>query len=434
MFLVMLALMLCGVFAAIRCVYTKPAHFPIFLLIAGLFRFGEEAGGGLNLSAVWLLSLAVLAFVAIIRLPSNHLPLNLPEKAYILFLAWACLGVIRTPDLMYAARMLIKLAYPLLVMMLARRAVASGQGPDLRAAIRVVVIGSFCAFLLVGGFTQRFLPSICWSAASCIWAGAAFADHTAIMGVVALAAWRIWGRKWYLAYGIAACLSPVMAGIRTGIGGFTLGTGVLILFSYRKTIAIPLLAGTVFMAAAAILFVPDVKAHMFHDADSVDSAKILRNPAAISLDNINNSGREMLWTMALEELWEQHPLAGSGIGAVQNFMYGQKSTGLKVVHSGYVDLLCDTGIVGLALWALAVFLCLHQAWVAMRQDDRPDTRVLALSALGSIPTLMFCLGFDNVINYVLVAGQVPFVLTGMTAGISGAVRPVTQGVAIGRAR
>ena len=415
---VVLAMMICAVLAAAACVYQKPAHFPIFLLIAGLFIFGEEVGGGMNLSALWLLVLAGLAVVALFRLPNRRVPLSIPEKAYMVFLAWAALGAVRAPALTYSVRMFIKLAYPLLAMMLARRAVLSGQAPDLRQAIKWVVVASFCGFLLVGGFTQRFLPWICWTAASFIWACAAFADHLAIMGVVALAAWRVWGGKWYLAYAVAAGLSPVLAGIRTGIGAFVLGVSVLVLLSYRKAVSLPLLAGIVFLGAASILFVPSVKAHMFHDADSVDSADALRNPTGISLDNVNNSGREMLWTMVLGELWEPSPLTGSGLGSVQHFMYSQTVTVIKAVHNSYVELLSDTGLIGLGLWLLAVACCLREAWLALRRDGRPTTRVLALSTLAGFPALMFCMGFDNVVNYALVAGQYPFAFMGLVAGLA----------------
>lgn len=396
----------------------KPAQFPFALLIMGLFQFGAEAAGGLNLSALWLLGLIALTIAALCTMPGPRLRLSVPEMAYMAFLGWACLSMFRSPDLMYGVRMLLKLTFPFLVMLLARRAAASGRMPNLYKSMGRVILASFLAFLLVGGITQRYLFVVVCQAAGWLWAVAAFADHMAVMGVVALAFWRVFGNRWYLAYGILAGISPVFAGIRTGVGAFAIGVSVLLLVGYRKVVAVPLLVGIYLLGGAAILFVPAMKDHMFHDAAGVDSTAIIRNPLSVSLDNVNNSGREMLWTTVLSNLWEPHILGGSGLGAVQHFMYTQRFTRLKVVHSSYVEFLCDMGLVGLGLYVTIVLCCVAEAWRIYRRHSGRVLKALALSTVGAFPALLFCMGFDNVVNYVLVAGQYPFALAGLTMGLA----------------
>lgn len=424
---VSLALMVLAVLLASWCVYGRPAHFPVFLLIVGPLQFGvdaEQGGVGMNLSAIWLLALILLSIVAIIRMPGPRVSLSGVEWLYAAFLAWAALGAYRAPDPMFSARMFLKLLYPFLVLVLARRAVLSGRFPDIQVAFKWVVIASFVAFLFVGGFTQRFLPAVCWQAAGIVWACAAFADHTAVMGVASLVGWRVFKNKWYLAYGLLAGVSPVLVGIRTGVGGFFVGASVFVLLTFRRAAAIPMLLGCYVLFGAALLFVPDMKAHMFHDAGSVDSVALLKNPGDISLDNVNNSGREMLWTVAMTTLFDPNPLVGSGLGATQQFMYTQTFTQMKVVHSSYVELLCDTGIAGLALYLLALLVIMLRCGAMLRGVVDTRVRFLSLCTLCSIPAILVCMGFDNVVNYTLPAGQYPFAFAGLALGYSQAIARV----------
>jgi O-antigen ligase len=416
--IICLVLMVVASLMAVRYASYKPAVFPVFLMIAGPLEFGVEAGVGMNLSAVWLLVLIVCAVLALLRMPGPRVRLSGIEMLYLVFLAWAVLGAYRAPDLMFSARMFLKLFFPFLVLLLARRAVLSGQFPEVKTAFKWMMISSFIAFLCVGGFTQRFAFAVVSLTASIFWACAAFADHAAIIGVVSLICWRVWGGKWYLVYGLLAGMSPVLAGIRTGLGAFFIGASVFILATFRKATAILMLAGCYILFGAAILFVPEMKAHMFHNAGSVDSGSIMKNPGDISLDNVNNSGRQMLWTTAMESLFDPDPLIGSGLGSVQQFMYTQKFTELKVIHSGYVELLCDTGLIGLGLYLLAVLVIMAKSVFILRRASEPGTRVAALAALCGYPALLVCMGFDNVINFVLVAGQYPAIFAGLAIGLA----------------
>ena len=50
---------------------------------------------------------------------------------------------------------------------------------------------------------------------------------------------------------------------------------------------------------------------------------------------------------------------GSGIGSVQNYMYSNfVFGGLKVPHNDYVQMSCDSGIIGVVLYLLVVLLLL----------------------------------------------------------------------------
>jgi len=413
-----LVLMVVASLAALRYAFYRPAVFPLFLMIVGPLEFGAEADAGMNLSAIWLLMLIACAVLALFRMPGPRVRLSGIEMLYVAFLAWAVLGAYRAPDMMFSVRMFLKLLFPFLVLLLARRAVLSRQFPQIRVAFKWMMVSSFIAFLCVGGFTQRFLPSICWTASCVFWALAAFADHAAVLGVASLISWRIFKNKWYLIYGLLAGISPVLAGIRTGVGAFFIGASIFVLTTFRRTIAIPMLLGCYVLFAAALLFVPDIKNKMFHNAGSVDSASLLKNPGDISLDNVNTDGRQMLWTAAMTSLFDPNPVMGSGLGATQQFMYTQTFTVIKVVHSGYVELLCDTGVVGMAMYLLVLLGIVLRCGAVLLVTTDSRIRLLCLCTLCSIPALLVCMGFDNVINYCLPAGQYPFVFAGLALGYS----------------
>ncbi len=109
--------------------------------------------------------------------------------------------------------------------------------------------------------------------------------------------------------------------------------------------------------------------------------------------NISNGGdgRSTLWLVALR-IAEQHPLAGVGINnfrvVAPNYVFRpgplrfveQVTDQPHVVHNTYLELLAETGIVGLALFLAAVAACLSAARRAARIFERlGQTDMVALS-------------------------------------------------------
>jgi O-antigen ligase len=460
------ALALAAVLVAVNFAWFRPRALPAFLLIGGLLHFG---GGpriaGLELSAWWLAVMIAMAGVTLLRMPqpavrpacaatagrrahralsgvegpalsfgaAGDLPftarlsspksagrgpfeLSWPERLYALFLCWCLLQVLRAESTYFAARVYLKLLFPFLVMMLARRAMLSRA--RFGTALKWVLGASFVASLLVGGFTQRFLPSLCWGfGARLLWAGASFADHAAVAGVLALVAWRLFDRPRYMALGVWLGLSSVLAGIRTGIAAFAVGASVFALMTFRRTTAIPALVGIYLLAAASLFALPGMKERMFYDAEAVDSRGVILRPYSLAADELDASGRFAMWETVLERFFNPSPLTGSGLGATQAWFYSGAYGEVRVEHSSYVRLLCDTGLVGLSLFLLTMVSCMLTAWRVRRESAAPEARLCALGVLCTFPVLMVCMGFDNLLNYVLPATQHPFAFTGILLGL-----------------
>jgi O-antigen ligase len=108
-------------------------------------------------------------------------------------------------------------------------------------------------------------------------------------------------------------------------------------------------------------------------------------------DFSESSGRTELWTVAWQ-VWADHPFVGVGF---QGFLdsasaYARELGPLefseflaeqpKVVHNGYLELLAETGIIGLSLFLTVVIACIRQAWRATQLfESRGDLHMATVS-------------------------------------------------------
>ena len=413
-------LLLIAAIVATFAAFRRPRMFPVFLLTVGTLRFGAEgAGVGVNLSALWLAGLIFLTAVLLLWVGGRRWRLAAPEGLYALFLIWCLLEAFRADSLEYSVRVFLKLLYPFLVMVLAHQAMLSAK--DFRTAVKWILAASFVASLFVGGLTQRLLPAVCmWAGRSVVWAFAAYADHAALMTVLALVAWRMFRRNGYLVLALWFASSSVLAGIRTGIGATAIGVSLFVVLTSRKAAAIPILMG-VYLAAAVSLFVlPEAKEYMFRNPASIDTRQAVLRPDTLSTNDIEDHGRFELWGDILDRFFRPNPLLGSGLGTTQAWLYSRSRTaaGPMVEHSSYVRLLADTGLIGLALWAATALCCMLSGWQIYRRGASREIRLCGLYVVCAFPALMFCMGFDNLINYALPGGQYPFAFTGLALGLA----------------
>ena len=109
-----------------------------------------------------------------------------------------------------------------------------------------------------------------------------------------------------------------------------------------------------------------------------------------SLEDRGN-GRSDLWTVA-SRMAVDHPVAGVGLAnfRVRSREYARAVGPLefaeflteepKVVHNVYLELLAETGIVGLGLFLAVALGCLRAAWLATRRFDAASEHGLATLA------------------------------------------------------
>ncbi len=235
------------------------------------------------------------------------------------------------------------------------------------------------------------------------------------MTVVALLCWRLFAKWRYLAVALLLGSSSLLGFIRTGVAATAIGVSVFAILEFGKK-SLPLVLIIYLGSALAFVALPEMREKMFVDSNGVRLGDVL-NPTTMDYKNIQSSGRFALWQATMDRFFWDNPTLGSGLGATQAWFYKGGYPGLLVEHSEYVRLLCDTGIVGLCLFLIMIASCMAALWKIYRSAGHPLVRYFGLMGFSVFPAYLFCMGFDNVLNYALPAGQYPFAFTGAAIGL-----------------
>ncbi len=398
-------------------------HFLIFLLMTGMFHTGGFEFG-MNLSAWRLLLWIVLVGLILIKggsALSGRTPLGLPIILYGVFLLWCLYRLMEAPSVGYGVRSLLKLLYPFLVLLLARKVARRGR---LGVYLVPMIGASLIISLFTSGLSEK-VPYLVYNPLleGVFWPRATFADHAAIMvGVILVVLWGYRGyipafsRRVYTLGAIWLILSPLVVACRTGL----LATAAALsgyLLTRHKAMALPVIGGLFVLGTAAVFFLPQLREHTFFDSSRAEFNDVLH--ANITVENIDSSGRFAMWRDLLDRFYRPHPWMGSGLGAVQDYLYTRSFGGdLTAAHSDYVALLCDMGLVGLLLYlsitVSALVLAVRYAWTGATME----LRVAAALVLSSFLACLCAAGFDNVFNYTLPVHSLPFAFTGILLGMS----------------
>jgi len=130
---------------------------------------------------------------------------------------------------------------------------------------------------------------------------------------------------------------------------------------------------------------------------------------------INVMGRTRFWRIILDSFAES-PWIGKGAGASQEVLR-KLYVNISHPHNDYLRILHDFGVIGLALWILALGRLLWVTWKARIRADRrrsADARV-HLAAFLSLIVLVLSMLTDNTMDYVFVMAP-QAVLVGMSLG------------------
>jgi len=204
-------------------------------------------------------------------------------------------------------------------------------------------------------------------------------------------------------YLVAICLAAGLLGVvrRPGARIALIATAVLVTFGFFATQSRGGLVGLGAAALLALIITPRyrVRILVLIAVVGVGLAVFLSsNEAALQrLTDAEGAGneREDIWTVAWQ-IFLDHPVLGSGLQSFQTVSprYVLDSGPLAnvrliaesphLVHNIYLELLAETGIVGLALFVFVVVACLRASWLAARRFDavgRSDCANLARAVM-----------------------------------------------------
>jgi O-antigen ligase len=158
---------------------------------------------------------------------------------------------------------------------------------------------------------------------------------------------------------------------------------------------------------------------MFHKQLSTE--EIIERGDELTTDDIDSSGRFAMWEWSLAHFYKGKEWKGSGLGVLQHAFYTWEHPfgGLRVVHNDYIQILCDTGLIGLILYGLTLLsFIVHSVIIYYRKNKVPIVRLAAIISGVSLAGMLSTLYTDNVVNYSLMTLSYPFALYGMMLGLN----------------
>lgn len=366
--------------------------------------------------AVRLLAWILIVLIAFL-LTSRQIHFPPAAFYYSLYLTWLLISLFLTPYRGYGFRVFAKYLLPFLMMMFTAKAAESPnilvKGVKYVFVIFEIVIGYFIVRGLGGSILFSF-----W-AAEIFWWGPAILDSFSVLLPVIVTAYVIYKDKQYLFLILLMLLIPMIGYVvRTGLVAIFISALAMVSFRYKWK-ALPVLFLVFILGIASIVFVPKVRHKMFFR--EMTATELVNNFDQLSLDDINSNGRLFMWEVLLNRLYLKNPIRGHGIGSTQHDMYEELKEifgGIDVPHNDYIQMLCDTGLIGLSLYLLTILaLVLHSYSLYNNLSLSMECRYAAFIAGTSICGMAATMMTDNVVNYTMTTLVYPFTFYGIAIAL-----------------
>ncbi len=321
-------------------------------------------------------------------------------KWHLVFLGFCVLSMLYAPSTAYALRMMAKLLGPF-CFLIAILAVVRSE--DEIRKMRGAFLGSGMVLLTLAFVARASGISSDPNAIETGMSGLGppsmgppvFSAHMLPVAMLALATFLAERRSVMLVMAIASALAILGALQRTSAGALYIGFSIILFAGTRGMWRLLLPAAGLVGLPALVLFSAPFRHRMFFG--DATSEQLLADPLKAA-NSVNGSGRFDLWDNMQRRFFEPNPLIGSGLGSTQEYFYAR--TGGGVVHSEYVRLMCEVGLVGLALFLAALAAYLWRVQKYCRRTSPPVLRAAGLAALGGIITYAMYCATDNAFDYV----------------------------------
>lgn len=369
---------------------------PVFLDSLSLLKYG-----------LWLVTILLLIFNGKIRLR-----FEVTTIMYLVFFLWLCYAMTYTSTHTDGMMMLIKYSLPMLFLWMGYSGLNNEK--DLVILLKVVNTVACVYCLFIGGVGCKLMPWLYYSPIGEQFSKyAGFADYLTSIFIVPILLYWLTKEKKYIFCALWMLLSTVLQSVRTGMGGMMLVFAFAMVLRYKiKAIPGLFLAGVLFLSI--ILFVPDVNKKFFGDAAGKVSATDIVQGDAMSLDNIEMSGREYIWKKVKEDCYYGNELTGKGLGETEHYSKIQTYTkDILKVHNDYLILLCDTGNVGIILLIIFyISVIIKVSSHVMLRRCNPLVKLTGIMALSSMAGIAFCMYFDNVVSNSMQSMVMPYIYIG----------------------
>jgi hypothetical protein len=369
--------------------------------------------GPLNAVAMQMFGLSMACLVVLVFHSQTAISQFKYVRWHAAFIGFCALSILYAHSASYALRMIAKLLGPFLFVLTILVVVKSAE--ELRK-MQSAVLGSGVVLLAIALIARAAGITSDPNAVQTGLAGLGppglgppvFSAHMLPVAMLALAIFIAEKRVLVLAIAIASALGVLGALQRTSAGALYLGFSLILFAGTRGLWRLLLPVIGVLGLPTLMIFSESFRRRMFFD--NATSADILSDPQKAA-SSINSSGRFDMWTAKLKRFFDPNPVLGSGIGSTQEFFYTR--VGYGVIHSEYVRLLCEVGLVGLSLFSVTLLWYLWRMNGYTRKSCSSQTRALGLAAMGAVICYAVYCTTDNAFDYVTQFGIYAFGLVAM---------------------
>lgn len=389
--------------------------FFVLLYATGTLSLATAVGGhgedGINLQAIRLLSLEVALFLSMFVCVERP-KWSLAAVIYVIYIIWLLYSLTYCKSVTYGVRYIMKYLYPLIIM-LAASSIVRDEKVFLAACVwarRVAIISAIVTFIPFFNFLQEFFKNT-------FWYFTALTINYVTISITSFALYYYYGRdKKDLLLGILFVLPSIFTIHRTGIMAI-FGGLALFMFLKHKWISLPYIFGILIVGLLVVFYVPSVHDKMFWK----DTKRELRiqdlREGNITSDDIRYNGRRAIWRMLDKEFYIKHKVKGSGIGSCQMYLYKSSGT-VKQPHNDYVQMRCDTGLVGMFLYiAVAISIIVHCVIVCFTWYMPRQVKSAAMIAASALFGCFLGMYSENIVTYTMASTSYPFALYGMMLGM-----------------
>ena len=316
---------------------------------------------------------------------------------HLFFLLFCVLALAWAPSLVYGVRMLAKLSAPFLFLVFVMVTVTTRA--QLKRMEWLMLSAGMCMLALAGlskmfGWEQNpvwlTIPST---------GPALFSAFLVTVAMLTLSRMKYESVTVNLPLFVLLAAGVLAAFTRITIAALFVSASAVLFFAERGAQRFILPMTGLIGLPALFLFNETFKNRMFFGAGKLGATTLLTDPGQ-AVGHLYGSGRFAAWSMILSKFFDPSPVIGSGVGATQNFFYSQFGGGLGVIHSEYVRLLAEVGIVGLVLFVVAMFMYFRRLVGTHRRAANSDAGKYAVAALGGLVAYMIFIATDNGFDYV----------------------------------
>ena len=372
----------------------------------GLLAF--SANVGLDVMALRLLILEIFCIIGLSI--TKYKPIySLALKIYILFLVWMVIGLIYSPSPVYGIRSILKYLYPFLLCLFAS-SVVRDIDVFFKASLWARCIGAISIILIFIPFIGVLIPGVFW------YPTARAINYISIM-IFSLGMFYFSNKKKEnLLYTLLFLLPCGIWTFRTSIMGSMVAIMAFYFIKYKLK-SVPIIIGVIILGIVAVFTIPTIKEKMFFD-DTVTIEDF--REGKINQDNINTNYRAYMWKILQDKFYENNKIIGSGTGVSQAYMYthSDEFSGLKIIHSDFIQQKCDNGLIGLILYgSIALFIFIDSFCTYWKYKSDNILRLSAIVAGASIAGVFVTLYSENTVNYSMATLSMPFGFYGMMLGL-----------------